>query len=381
MKILSKITIFLGIIIIAVLIVASLIEKLYFQINGHFATRYVYTSLWFILLWTIFALCCIRLYFDNVKSKNFYTTLLHSALVIILLGAITTFFTSTKGYFELSNHESTTYYIQDDNSLVADLPFTFTYDSLKITSDDIGSSVCMKNGYNIILTGRYDFAEFAVIYDPFGFAITGLGYCILFVACIVLIIKSFRGIRHSLNFKSIICEANTKSQTHKFSSFSFAFIICAIAFIYLMYNNVIVGERFIYGKPLTIALLFIHVSLVTIAYILFLVLLLMSIPSIIDKKRATLQMYDTQYKILTIALLFLLMGIFSGATWANFSWGSYWQWDPKETWALITLLTYCIPLHYHLKPRAQSIFLVCAFVCVLFTFIGVNYLLGGLHSY
>jgi ABC-type transport system involved in cytochrome c biogenesis permease subunit len=82
----------------------------------------------------------------------------------------------------------------------------------------------------------------------------------------------------------------------------------------------------------------------------------------------------------------LAAGIFIGAVWANISWGNYWSWDPKEVWALITLLVYAIPLHKTVwkafrNPMFFHIYGILAFLSVLITYFGVNFLLGGMHSY
>lgn len=86
------------------------------------------------------------------------------------------------------------------------------------------------------------------------------------------------------------------------------------------------------------------------------------------------------------ALMFLAAGIFIGAVWANQSWGTYWSWDPKETWALVTLLIYAFPLHARSLPLLQRplyfhLYLFLAFATVLMTYFGVNFILGGMHSY
>lgn len=86
------------------------------------------------------------------------------------------------------------------------------------------------------------------------------------------------------------------------------------------------------------------------------------------------------------ALLLLALGIFIGAVWANQSWGAYWSWDPKETWALITLFIYSFPLHSRSmaafsRPSLFNLYCFIAFASVLMTYLGVNYLLGGMHSY
>lgn len=74
-----------------------------------------------------------------------------------------------------------------------------------------------------------------------------------------------------------------------------------------------------------------------------------------------------------------------GAIWAKYAWGSYWSWDPKETWALITWLVYTAYLHSRflkkLQGRASAILSIIGFAFTVFTFFGVNYLLSGLHSY
>ena len=86
------------------------------------------------------------------------------------------------------------------------------------------------------------------------------------------------------------------------------------------------------------------------------------------------------------ATMLLATGIFIGAVWANLSWGRYWGWDPKEVWALVTLLVCSVAFHtrslsFMARPVVFHIFCIVAFVAVLFTYFGVNYLFGGLHSY
>lgn len=86
------------------------------------------------------------------------------------------------------------------------------------------------------------------------------------------------------------------------------------------------------------------------------------------------------------ALFFLGSGIIAGSIWANVSWGCYWNWDPKETWALITFLIASLGVHrtrlpFLMSPRAYHIYTLILSASVLFTYFGVNYLLGGMHSY
>lgn len=88
---------------------------------------------------------------------------------------------------------------------------------------------------------------------------------------------------------------------------------------------------------------------------------------------------------LIAGFVFLSLGIVSGSLWARQAWGTYWQWDPKETWTLITWCVYLVQLHQRLtvgwRGKRAAVMSVIGFVAVLFTLWGVTYLLGGVHSY
>lgn len=86
------------------------------------------------------------------------------------------------------------------------------------------------------------------------------------------------------------------------------------------------------------------------------------------------------------ALALLGVGIFVGAVWANVSWGSYWNWDAKEVWGLITFMVYAIAAHdgslpFLRRPSGYHAFMAAAFLAIVMTYFGVNYWLGGMHSY
>lgn len=100
----------------------------------------------------------------------------------------------------------------------------------------------------------------------------------------------------------------------------------------------------------------------------------------------SLQVLDeVNYRALTVGFPLLTAGIITGSIWANCAWGSYWSWDPKETWSLITWLLYAALLHQRLtvgwRGRRAAVMAMVGFGAVLFTFLGVNLLIGGLHTY
>jgi len=146
-------------------------------------------------------------------------------------------------------------------------------------------------------------------------------------------------------------------------------------------------------------LLSIHVMTVMCAYALFALQLLLGIQALFLIRKGTqpncqLSIVNYQLERITAlsqlllypAVFLLTIGIFLGAVWANVSWGNYWSWDPKESWALITLMIYAVPLHSasipaFRRPRFYHIYIICAFLAVIITYFGVNYLLGGMHSY
>jgi len=94
---------------------------------------------------------------------------------------------------------------------------------------------------------------------------------------------------------------------------------------------------------------------------------------------------DMSYKAIAIGFPLLSAVIITGAIWAEFAWGRYWSWDPKETWSLITWLVYAAYLHarftYGWRGNKAAWMSVLGFAFVLFTFFGVNYFLSGLHAY
>jgi cytochrome c-type biogenesis protein CcsB len=141
----------------------------------------------------------------------------------------------------------------------------------------------------------------------------------------------------------------------------------------------------------------IHVAVVTASYgflgmgaILALFnLALMTMAKPTNRENILVQITDTTLIIeivLIVGLYLLTIGSFLGAIWANESWGRYWGWDPKETWAFITILVYTFIIHIRQIPSLSSLFIfnfssALGITSVLMTYFGVNYYLSGLHSY
>ncbi|MBR6932232.1 MAG: cytochrome c biogenesis protein CcsA [Bacteroidales bacterium] len=134
-------------------------------------------------------------------------------------------------------------------------------------------------------------------------------------------------------------------------------------------------------------LLSIHVLSMMISYTLFALVAMNGIMGLaFPGKEASQRLMDISLVVLYPAVFLLTAGTFLGAVWANVSWGSYWAWDPKETWALITMLIYAAALHggslkAFRRPRFFHAFCILAFLAVLITYFGVNLFLGGMHSY
>jgi cytochrome c-type biogenesis protein CcsB len=144
--------------------------------------------------------------------------------------------------------------------------------------------------------------------------------------------------------------------------------------------------------------LIVHVAIITSSYGFFALSMIIAVISlffyILSSKKLYKIHHDTTLKelsvvsemSLTIGLFALTVGNFLGGVWANESWGRYWSWDPKETWAFISIMVYAFVLHMRLVPGLRSrwafhVATLFAFCSMVMTYFGVNYYLSGLHSY
>lgn len=171
----------------------------------------------------------------------------------------------------------------------------------------------------------------------------------------------------------------------------FGFLLCGLTLMVSMLGES--NPQITQLMPvLQFPLLSIHVVVIMIAYSLLAFIMLNGVTAVIlhqSQKECKEQIERLQIIsqiILYPAIFLLAIGIFIGAVWANVSWGRYWGWDPKEVWALITMLVYALALHPRSLPWFHRtmffhVFCITAFITVLITYFGVNFLLGGMHSY
>lgn len=171
----------------------------------------------------------------------------------------------------------------------------------------------------------------------------------------------------------------------------FGFLLCGLTLMVSMLgesNPQITQLMPVLASPL----LCIHVVVIMIAYSLLSFMMLNGFTALLlhySRKECAAEVERLQVisqLILYPAVFLLAIGIFIGAVWANVSWGRYWGWDPKEVWALITMLIYALALHpsslpWFRRPIFFHLFSIVAFFSVLITYFGVNLLLGGMHSY
>lgn len=132
-----------------------------------------------------------------------------------------------------------------------------------------------------------------------------------------------------------------------------------------------------------------HIGTAVFSYAAFAIAAAIGIRYLALEKKETekhLRELDTlAYKLVCFGFLMLTIVILTGCIWAEQAWGSFWTWDPKEVWALITWIVYSIFLHQRVRMNwrghRMAWFAIAAFIFVMFTFVGVNTLMRGLHSY
>ena len=390
MKYVRHITSVLIIVLIAVLAAGTIVEKLH---GSDFARIHVYSAWWFVALWALVALLIVYMAVKCKMWKQLAVSTLHLSILFILLGALLTMLTGQHGRMKLEpNRPNSHFFIQEKGGEITkhDLPFSLTLDRfeietypdskkpkdyishLKVTDGNtITETVISMN--NILKHKHYrfyqsDFDEqgnsiLDVARDPCGIAVTYTGYALLFIALAAILIekrKMFRAVT--------------------WSWISMLVILAIVLHVRMLTRQLMPVLRSPFFS--------IHISTIVTAYALLIGIAVVGIIALVKPKD---QPRLERLKSLSTAMLYpavalLDAGIFIGAIWANVSWGNYWSWDPKEVWALITLLIYAAPLHEKLwktfqKPLFFHIYGILAILSVVITYFGVNLILGGVHAY
>ena len=347
-----------------------------------YARQTVYGAWWFTALWGLIAMAGCWLLWKKRIWRRLPVFLLHLSLLLILAGAFITHISSHSGMTHLREGEATsTYWMKNEQGRYTEagtLPFYLAlhdfriqYDADGVTPADYISQVVISTrkgkedvtismnkigrieGYRIYQTS-YDDDErgsvFTISYDPWGTAVTYAGYLLLAFSMLLVSVKVRR----------------RKETNEKRRSWLPAVLLgfCGTAMASYM---VIAISKAPLVPILRSPFLFVHVGTIMLSYILL-------VTSIVRRE------------LLRPAVFLLAMGIFLGAVWANVSWGTYWSWDPKESWALVTLLIYSLPLHEESLPwfrsmRNYRIYSLLALASLQMTYFGVNFFLGGMHSY
>lgn len=389
MKYVRHITSVLLIILIAVLAAGTIVEKLH---GSDFALAHVYSAWWFVGLWALVAIMIVIMMVKCRLWKRLSVCALHLSILFILLGALLTMLTGQHGRMKLEpNRANSQFYIQeqDDITKVA-LPFSLTLDRFEIEKypnsnkpKDYVSYLQLTDGEtqkdivismnNILRHKHYRFYQsdydeqgnsiLDVARDPWGIGVTYAGYALLFVALAAILIE----------------------QRKTFRAVTWSWIGVLVVLLVFLYIRMLTHPLL---PVLRSPFFSIHISTIVTAYALLLGILVVGVIALVKPKDLARM---ERLKSLSTAMLYpavalLAFGIFIGAIWANVSWGNYWSWDPKEVWALITLLIYAAPLHEKLwksfqKPLFFHIYGILAFLSVLITYFGVNMLLGGVHAY
>ena len=389
MKYVRHITSVLVIVLIAVLAAGTVVERLH---GSDFALEHVYGTWWFVGLWALMAGLMVYMAVKYRMWKRMAVCVLHLAILFILLGALLTMLTGQHGRMLLEPGETTSkFYIGNaaENHPV-ELPFALKLDRFEIETytgsnkpKDYVSYLQIIDGgqpkdavisMNHILKHRHyrfyqsDFdgeggSILSVARDPWGIAITYIGYAMLFVALLAMLFQ----------------RRNTPKAV-TWSWLSVLVILLVFLFIRMRVHTLLPVLRSPFFS--------LHISTIVTAYALLLAIMVVGIIAVI-KPHNTIRLEKLKSlsrSMLYPAVALLAIGIFIGAVWANVSWGNYWSWDPKEVWALITLLIYAAPLHEKIwktfsKPMFFHIYGIVAFLSVLITYFGVNLLLGGVHAY
>lgn len=388
----KRIVIVFYIVVVAVLAAATIVEK---YLGTDYVGEHIFGAWWFSAMWAVLTAVA-TFYFIKRKVRRASVVVLHLSFVVILAGALLTHLTAIRGVVPLRKGIPTNEYLTRDLYLHK-LPFIICLEDFEIkfyegsdmpsdyvshvTIDGQPFTISMnqivsqkgvrlyQSDYDMDLRGSI----LAMNSDPWGIPVTYCGYALLFVSLVWMLMDPKGKFRQQLSI--------LRQQRFPLVIFTGFLLLCFILLLYYF-----LGKYSAANHPLPVLnsrLLPLHVSTIMMAYTLLLLTFIISLVGIVVKKQRQ-KMYHFSQFLLFPALMLLCYGIFIGAIWANVSWGTYWSWDPKETWALITLMIYAAPAHRtfsNLSTMKYHIYMALAFFTILMTYLGVNYFLGGMHSY
>ena len=388
----KRIVIVFYIVVVAVLAATTIVEK---YLGTEYVSEHIFGAWWFSAMWAVLTAVA-TFYFIKRKVRRTSVVVLHLSFVIILAGALLTHLTAVRGVVPLRKGIATNEYLTRDMYLHK-LPFTICLENFEIKFYE-GSDMPSDYVSHVTIDGKpftismnqivsqkgvrlyqsdYDMdlqgSILAMNSDPWGIPVTYCGYALLFVSLVWMLIDPKGKFRQQLSI--------LRQQRFPIVIFTGFLLSC---FILLLYH--FLGKYSAANHPLPVLnsrLLPLHVSTIMMAYTLLLLTFIVSLVGVAMPKQRQ-KMYHFSQFLLFPALMLLCYGIFIGAIWANVSWGTYWSWDPKETWALITLMIYAAPAHRtfsNLSTMKYHIYMALAFFTILMTYLGVNYFLGGMHSY
>ena len=388
----KRIVIVFYIVVVAVLAAATIVEK---YLGTDYVGEHIFGAWWFSVLWAVLTAVA-TFYFIKRKVRRASVVVLHLSFVVILAGALLTHLTAIRGVVPLRKGIATNEYLTRDMYLHK-LPFTICledfevkfYEGTDMPSDYIShvsidgkpftismNQIVSQQGVRLYQSD-YDMdlqgSILAMNSDPLGIPVTYCGYALFFVSLIWILIDPKGRFRQQLSA--------LRKQRFPLVIFAGFLLSCFILLVYYF-----LGKYSAANHPLPVLnsrLLPIHVSTIMMAYVLLLLTFISGLVGIVMKKQRQLMRLLSQC-LLFPALTLLGYGIFIGAIWANISWGTYWSWDPKETWALITFMIYGVPAHgsfSNLSTLKYHFYMTLAFFTILMTYLGVNYFLGGMHSY
>ena len=426
MKYVRHITSVLIIVLIAVLAAGTIVEKLH---GSEFALAHVYGTWWFVGLWALVAVLMVYMAVKCRMWKRMAVCALHASILLILAGALLTMLTGQHGRMKLEpNRPNSQFFIQDKGEITKEaLPFSLTLDRfeiekypnsnkpkdyvsyLKLTDGETQKDIVISMNH-ILRHKHYRFYQsdydkqgnsiLDVARDPWGIGVTYVGYALLFVSLVALVARpSLRGLdcHASLamtqsdnqpspsltRFASLRGGTTKQSRNNRIVTWSWLAVL--VVLLVVLYIRMLTHPLL---PVLRSPFFSLHISTIVTAYALLLGIMVVGIIALFKPKDLPRleRLKSLSTAMLYPAVALLAIGIFIGAVWANVSWGNYWSWDPKEVWALITLLIYAAPLHEKLwktfqKPLFFHIYCILAFMSVIITYFGVNLLLGGVHAY